>query len=218
MVGLCALSFFSEVKGQSTTGAFYEILSNGNMSLKANVDNKSDDLRIKFFVKGTELASFMNNQSGYKSLDLFNGTGLRIVQGGNIWVGDQGYIYLEKGNLTLGEGKVGIGTLSPDEKLTVNGKIHAKGLTLDLNFPAPDYVFAEEYKLRSLQEVEAYINQYHHLPAVPSAKTMEKEGVKMLEMSMKLLEKVEELTLYTIAQQKEITKLKAQVKQLQQKK
>ena len=71
--------------------------------------------------------------------------------------------------------------------------------------------------MRSLAEVEAYIQKHYHLPAVLSAKAMEKEGVKVLAMSMKLLEKVEEQTLYIIAQQKEITKLKARIKQLQQK-
>ena len=118
-------------------------------------------------------------------------------------------------NIVNINGKLGVGTKTPDEKLTVKGKIHAEGLVCDLNIPAPDYVFEPDYHLRSLTEVEAYIQK--HLPAVPSAKTMAKEGVQLLDLSMKLLEKVEELTLYTLAQQKEIAQLKKQVKQLQQK-
>ncbi|HAS44394.1 MAG TPA: hypothetical protein DCS93_28205 [Microscillaceae bacterium] len=120
-------------------------------------------------------------------------------------------------NIVNINGKLGVGTNTPDEKLTVKGKIHAEGLVCDLNIPAPDYVFEPDYRLRTLAEVEAYIQKHKHLPSVPSAKTMAKEGVQLLTLSMKLLEKVEELTLYTLAQQKEITQLKKQVKQLQQK-
>ena len=120
-------------------------------------------------------------------------------------------------NIVNINGKLGVGTNTPDEKLTVKGKIHAEGLVCDLNIPAPDYVFEPDYRLRTLAEVEAYIQKHKHLPSVPSAKTMAKEGVQLLALSMKLLEKVEELTLYTLAQQKEIAQLKKQVKQLQQK-
>ena len=100
------------------------------------------------------------------------------------------------------EGNIGIGTLSPDAKLTVNGKIRSREVKVDLNFPAPDYVFAPDYKLRSLQEVENYIKENSHLPEIPSAKEFEKNGINVSEMNMALLKKVEELTLYTIEQQK----------------
>lgn len=106
------------------------------------------------------------------------------------------------------EGKVGIGTTNPDMKLTVNGKIHAEEVKIDLNIPAPDYVFKEDYNLRSLEDVEEYIRENSHLPEIPSAKEFEQNGVMQAEMDMCLLKKIEELTLYTIQQQKEIEKLK----------
>ncbi len=104
-------------------------------------------------------------------------------------------------------GKVGIGTANPDYELTVKGKIHAEEVLIDLNTPAPDYVFKEEYELLSLKEVQAYIAKNGHLPNIPSAKVMETEGVELGAMEMKLLEKVEELTLYLLKQNKLIESL-----------
>ncbi|MCV9930943.1 hypothetical protein OIU80_01480 [Flavobacterium sp. LS1R47] len=107
---------------------------------------------------------------------------------------------------------IGIGTTNPDEKLTVNGKIHAKEVRIDLGIPAPDYVFANNYKLKSLQEVEEFIKQNSHLPEIPSAKEIEKNGLMLAEMNMSLLKKIEELTLYTIEQNKKILILEKQDK------
>ncbi len=107
-------------------------------------------------------------------------------------------------------GNVGIGvtTIYPDEKLTVKGKIHAQEVRVDLNGSvAPDYVFEENYNLKSLQEIETYINKNKHLPEVPSAKEMETDGVYLKKMNLLLLKKIEELTLYLIEQNKRIEKL-----------
>jgi len=101
-------------------------------------------------------------------------------------------------------GQVGIGTTSPDEALTVKGKIHTEEVRVDLSVPAPDYVFYNNYNLRSLDEVEKFIDQNGHLPNIPSALEMETNGVELGSMEMKLLEKIEELTLYLIKQQKDI--------------
>ena len=99
---------------------------------------------------------------------------------------------------------VGIGTMSPDEKLTVKGKIHTQEVRVDMLGPlVPDYVFAEDYKLKSLQEVEDYIKQNKHLPEIPSAQEIEKNGLMLAEMNMNLLKKMEEMTLYMIEMKKE---------------
>jgi hypothetical protein len=75
----------------------------------------------------------------------------------------------------------------------------------------PDYVFEDTYHLLALSEVEAFIQKYKHLPNVPSAKTVEENGVQIGEMNATLLRKVEELTLYVI-------ELEKKVKALEQKK
>jgi len=105
---------------------------------------------------------------------------------------------LPKGTHLAVNGKVGIGTLSPDMELTVKGNIHAEEVKVDLNVPAPDYVFKKDYDLKSLEEVQDYIKAHGHLPNIPSAKEMEANGIPLGEMNMKLLEKIEELTLYVI--------------------
>jgi hypothetical protein len=107
-------------------------------------------------------------------------------------------------------GNVGIGTstTTPDEKLTVKGKIHTQEVKVNLlGSLVPDYVFAKDYNLATLKEVETYIIKNSHLPEIPSAKEVEKNGLLLAEMNMKLLKKIEELTLYAIEQEKKTEKL-----------
>jgi Phage T4 tail fibre len=103
------------------------------------------------------------------------------------------------------KGNVGIGTNSPDEKLTVKGQIHALEVRIDkAGALVPDYVFANDYKLKTLSEVDSYIKANNHLPEIPSANEIEKNGLILGEMNLSLLKKVEELTLYAIEQQKKL--------------
>ncbi|OFZ06813.1 MAG: hypothetical protein A2338_08785 [Bacteroidetes bacterium RIFOXYB12_FULL_41_6] len=74
-----------------------------------------------------------------------------------------------------------------------------------------DFVFAKGYKLRTLQELDQFVSVNQHLPEIPSAKEMEEKGMDMGEFQIKLLQKVEELTLYIIQQQKEIEELKTRL-------
>jgi hypothetical protein len=111
-------------------------------------------------------------------------------------------------------GSVGIGTIAPDQKLTVKGKIHAEEVIVDLNVPVADYVFAKDYDLMPLHKVEEYLQQNSHLPDVPSATEIKEQGLSMGEMQNKLLQKIEELTLYLIEKDKEVQLLQNQVKAL----
>lgn len=77
-----------------------------------------------------------------------------------------------------------------------------------------DFVFAEDYKLPILSEVENHIKEHKHLPDLPSEKQVFEEGINVIEMQAKLLQKIEELTLYVIDQQKEINGLKQELKKL----
>jgi len=110
----------------------------------------------------------------------------------------------ERMRIDAATGNVGIGTTSPNQKLTVNGTIYGKEVKVDLNVPGPDYVFEENYNLPSLTEIENYIKQNKHLPEVPSAKEMETNGINLSEMNMILLKKVEELTLHLIEMKKQM--------------
>lgn len=102
---------------------------------------------------------------------------------------------------------VGIGTAaSSNYKLDVNGSIRARELKVDMQ--GADFVFEDNYQLRSLNEVEDFIQANKHLPDVAPAKEMQENGVNQSEMNQLLLRKIEELTLYVIEQQGEIEVLK----------
>ena len=130
------------------------------------------------------------------------------------------------------EGNVGIGVASPLYKLHVagnakfdnqvvidagglyvNGEVKAKKFHASIS-PFPDFVFEPGYKLLSINEVESFINQNGHLPGVPNAAEVEQNGIELGEMNALLLQKIEELTLYIIAQDKEMKELKAIVETL----
>ncbi|MDD4991756.1 MAG: hypothetical protein PHR83_05925 [Paludibacter sp.] len=107
-------------------------------------------------------------------------------------------------------GSVGIGTATPNPLylLDVKGTIRATEVKIVSVDNFPDFVFDPEYKLPSLGQVSSFIQTNKHLPNIPSASDVKENGINMIEMQNKLLQKVEELTLYVIEQQKQIDELK----------
>lgn len=103
-------------------------------------------------------------------------------------------------------GNVGIGTSTPANKLDVLGIIRANEVIVETGWA--DYVFKDDYQLKPLSEVEAFIKENKHLPSVPSAATIQEKGAHVAELMTKMMEKIEELTLYSIQQKKEIDELK----------
>jgi hypothetical protein len=102
-------------------------------------------------------------------------------------------------------GNVGIGVLNPVNKLEVNGVIRSKELIVETGWA--DYVFEDNYKLPSLETVEKHIKINKHLPNIPSANTIQNQGLSVGAVQTKMMEKIEELTLYIIEQNKRIKEL-----------
>lgn len=113
------------------------------------------------------------------------------------------------------EGNLGIGTENTDGwKLSVNGKIRAEEVKVQLESEWPDFVFSKNYDLTSLEEVEKHIQEKGHLKDIPSAKEVEEKGIKLGDMNSKLLQKIEELTLYVIEINKQVKDLKEENEKL----
>jgi len=105
--------------------------------------------------------------------------------------------------------QVGIGTSSPNEKLTVAGNVLAEGVIVKPKDQWADCVFEEDYDLPTLEEVSRFIDEQGHLPDVPSAEAVKESGLRLGEMDATLLRKVEELTLYAIGQKERADSLAA---------
>ena len=157
------------------------------------------------------------------------GFGLRTVTmaGNNLYFKTNGAF----GNGTDGTGRIYIGntmdgfsyptlTATSQFRLMVEGGILTERVKVALRNTAnwSDYVFANNYKLMPLKEVETFITKNKHLPGIDSASDLVKNGLDLGEMQAKQMGKIEELTLYVIKQDKEIEELKAQVKALLEKK
>ncbi len=172
-----------------------------------------------------------NVQSWNKVLEVYGNSSAKLLVSTNLesvkmgmfshfnWAGARGIVgtesqhdlsiqtgYSEKIRVKL-NGNVGIGINNPTHKLSVNGTIQTKEVNITATGWA-DYVFRPEYQLMPLSELEAYIAENGHLPNIPTEADVAGNGVNLAEMNVKLLEKVEELTLYMLQQQKEIELLK----------
>jgi hypothetical protein len=130
-----------------------------------------------------------------------------------------------KGNLVV-DGKLNCEEVNvaviASNNINVSGTIQANDIRVSTQGRTADFVFAEDYKLKSLDEIAQYVQENKHLPDVPSAAQMEKEGISLAEMNKLLLQKIEELTLYSIelkrekeAEQKERIRLEQRIEKIE---
>ena len=163
---------------------------------------------------------FVNNSNGYVGIGTtVPGYTLDVL--GKIRASDSivvSNLYSSGGAFLGGPLKAGTIRTNSIYPLNGSGRIHvfATHVTFDgtikaeeiyVNASGADFVFNDDYNLRPLQEVKSYIEDNHHLPEIPSAKQMHEEGISVDQMVIKLLQKVEELTLYTIQQEERIKEL-----------
>lgn len=163
-----------------------------------DIEDRNYKSRMSFWAR-------MNSESAFTLFDKAQTENFKVYENGN-------------GNVTLTMAKpnsyVCIGTSSYMDgsdvyKLSVSGNIRAHRVKVYTTWA--DYVFEEDYQLPTLDEVEKHIKQKGHLKDIPSAKEVEENGIELGEMNKLLLQKIEELTLYTIELNKELNELKKQV-------
>lgn len=185
--------------------------SNGNIGIGTSSPNKKVEVTTSHQTNiddEVRIGSYYNNN--------FYGLGLNYIIDNN-GSPAQNIVTYNSGNKIknislFSNGQVSIGSdvqdLTQNVLFTVKGGIHAREIIVDLNAPLADFVFHPTYTLMPLPEVEQYVKTNSHLPEMPSAAEVSKNGMNMGEMQNKLLQKVEELTLYIIEQQKQIEALK----------
>jgi len=165
-----------------------------------------EQLEVNGTVLMTGFSLPTNAQNGYVLTSDANGEGT--------W---QPLQWSENGNdIYFNTGQVCIGGTTPQSALTVDGTITTKELKVKLTGWS-DFVFADNYKLMPLNKLEKHIKKERSLPGIPTNKEVVKEGVLVGEMQAKLLEKVEELTLYVIELNKEVGNLRKENEDLKQK-
>lgn len=180
--------FISTTQGSNETGkvGIGNVTSpSAKLHIKADSDEKAD---LMLEATGTSAIYFKNKNNS-------------ISLTGNIMT-------LSAGGFSYTNGNVAIGTMpNNDYKLAVKGVIRSEEVVVELMTSWPDYVFASDYSLPKLNEVKAFVNKNGHLPGLPSASQVSEEGLGLGDINAKLLEKIEELTLYIIEQEERIQKL-----------
>ncbi len=163
---------------------------------------------ISLATQNIQSFAYIKGISDLTNTPQFARTGLEIGAGGlDIYLTSAGYQPALMVNGT--NNFIGIGTNNPSQRLSVNGSIRSKEIIVEAS-PWADYVFEEKYELPSLDSIAQYIKQYKHLPGIPAASEIETVGLKVGEMQTKMMEKIEELTLYVIELKKEIEILRNQ--------
>ena len=136
------------------------------------------------------------------------------------------YLSFKASGYNFTNGNVGIGKLSPTCKLDVAGTMRADSIIADgliraeeiiVETSGADFVFAEDYQLRPLSEVKAFVEENKHLPEIKSAQEMQENGVSVSELQIQLLQKIEELTLYILQQEERIRQQDLRIKALEAK-
>ena len=204
------------------TKDYFNILNNGNVGI--GITNPNTKLAVVDDLQNQVVSSFIGgkNHQNYKYTAISIGESMSAGNSSNI-----GYMSHQTDKTSSGlyltnygdsehnsslfikvGGNVGIGEINPKNKLDVKGTIHSQEVKVDM-LGWSDFVFKKEYNLPTLTEVEKHIREKGHLENIPSEKEVLENGINLGEMNAKLLQKIEELTLYMIDIKKENDQMKA---------
>jgi len=191
--------------------------SNGNFGIGHNNPARKLTVNGDIYAVGASALSFLDDTrftvtssevptlSSSVSMPHYGLLSPTVTGGGELWMAGFKGIRM----FTAGE-SIPKFYLSTNGNASLQGKFEAKEIKVTLT-PTADFVFEKDYDLPKLEEVEKHIKEKKHLPEIASAKEMEKEGVNVGEFQIKLLQKIEELTLYTIEQNKRIKELESKI-------
>ena len=207
--GGSAIRFLTNDKNSNTALERMRIDRNGSIGIGTTAPLQPLHVNGNFLIDGTASSIFLGEATGSSGVGEY---GIEYdgassgVHGMNLWKpwgshngsggqGFQNYILFlnDDGNVGIG---VAPANINAAYKLSVCGKIRATEIVVNTGWC--DFVFKDDYKLRSIQEVEKFINCQGHLPEIPTQAEVESNGISVGEIEAKLLQKVEELTLYVI--------------------
>ncbi|MBV6646813.1 MAG: hypothetical protein KI790_15250 [Cyclobacteriaceae bacterium] len=191
----------------------FNIISNNGTFWVRIGGTASQSKRVQI-TSGSGIQTIELEQEGSDKL-IFSNTNGVTTETASVWSVDQIELFEKKPPLELCEsifcnnGNFGIGTEdTKNYRLAIAGKTITEEVKVALIENWPDFVFENNYNLRTLEQVEEHIAQKGHLPEIPSEAEVTENGINLGEMNAKLLQKIEELTLYLIEQNKEINELK----------
>lgn len=224
-----AMSFVVNNTADYSYGGFNGVVAM-HLAASGSVGIGTSSPTAKLEINGGALAVKPTTSShGFVALDP-GGSGyggyVEWYKSGPVRLGYMGYLDLAGGqsnlglnlensaNFIIGGGNVGIGTATPSYKLEVSGSVRATSFIANSNTYA-DFVFKPGYKLASLSEVEAAIKTHGHLPDIPSEAEAKARGIDLAAMQVKLLQKVEEMTLYLVAHEKKLQTQQEELQRLQ---
>lgn len=211
------LSFFTNNSPEQVT-----LLTTGNLGIgtttpdyrlnvASNIVQSNTNTNLLKLVGQNPLLAFSNGTTDFGYIKAWSYQPYAPFTNGLVIGTGPGYpIFFSTNNYSLSmivadNGNVGIGTANPTYKLSVNGNIRSKEVVVETGWA--DYVFNKSYKLKPLAEVETFIENNNHLEGIPSAQEIEKTGLHVGDTQKKMMEKIEELTLYVIELNKQIKEL-----------
>ena len=196
---------FSLNSGGSLNSSQFVMSSNGNIGIGTPSPNGKLDIRLGGWNNFPRVT--FNQTSDHPSIRLYRPTG-SAETAYPWWIeNNKNLSFKSSSPANVGSETVSdIMTLSRNGNVAIYGKLEAKEIKVTLT-PTADFVFEEDYNLPTLASIEEHIKKKKHLPEIASAKKMKKNGVNIGEFQIQLLQKIEELTLYTISQEKKISNL-----------